>query len=53
MDFAYSPRTEELRAQVRDFMDAHIVPRIRQYNEEVHAGNYPVSFMKDLRALAK
>jgi acyl-CoA dehydrogenase len=53
MDFAYTPRTEELRARVQNFMDEHIVPRIRQYNEEVHAGNYPVSFMADLRELAK
>jgi acyl-CoA dehydrogenase len=53
MDFAYSPRTEEMRTRVQHFMDEHIVPRIRKYNEEVHAGNYPVPFMKDLRALAK
>ncbi len=53
MDFAYSPRTTELCARVQRFMDEHIVPRIRQYNEEVHAGNYPVSFMGDLRELAK
>ncbi len=53
MDFAYSARTEELRARVQNFMDEHIVPRIRQYNEEVQAGNYHLSFMADLRELAK
>lgn len=53
MDFAYDPRTEEMRARVQSFMDAHIIPRIRQYHEETHAGNYPVSFMADLRELAK
>ncbi|RLQ20694.1 acyl-CoA dehydrogenase [Seongchinamella sediminis] len=53
MDFAYSPRTKELLARVQDFMDAHIVPRIQQYNDELHAGHYPVSFMHDLRALAR
>lgn len=26
MDFAYSEKVEALRTQVRDFMDAHIVP---------------------------
>ncbi len=53
MDFAYSPKTREMLARVQNFMDDHIVPRIRQYNEEIHAGNYPVSFMADLRALAR
>jgi acyl-CoA dehydrogenase len=53
MDFAYTTKVEELRRRVRNFMDDHIVPRVRQYNEEVHAGNFPVSFMEDLKALAK
>ncbi|MFV0275594.1 MAG: acyl-CoA dehydrogenase family protein, partial [Parahaliea sp.] len=53
MDFAYSPRTREMLARVQSFTDQYIVPRIRQYNEEVHAGSYPVSFMADLRELAK
>ena len=53
MDFAYTPRTQEMLARVEAFMDAHIIPRIREYNEEVHAGYYPVSFMADLRELAK
>ena len=29
MDFGYTPKVEELRERVRAFMDAHIVPRIR------------------------
>jgi acyl-CoA dehydrogenase len=53
MDFAYSPKVEALRTQVRAFMDAHIVPRIRQWNEEVHEGQYPVSFMEDLKERAR
>ncbi len=53
MDFAYTPRTQDMLARVEAFMDAHIIPRIREYNEEVHAGYYPVSFMADLRELAK
>jgi len=28
MDFDYSPRVEQLRRQVREFMDEHIVPRM-------------------------
>ncbi|MCX7171371.1 MAG: acyl-CoA dehydrogenase family protein [Proteobacteria bacterium] len=53
MDFAYTPKVEALRSRVRNFMDDHILPRVRQYNEEVHGGIYPVSFMEDLKALAR
>jgi len=53
MDFGYSPKVEELRIRVRNFMDEYILPRVRQYKEEVHAGIFPVSFMEDLKALAK
>ncbi|WP_217588477.1 acyl-CoA dehydrogenase family protein [Burkholderia sp. GbtcB21] len=53
MDFGYTPKVEELRERVRAFMDAHIVPRIRQWNDEVHAGRYPVSFMEELKERAK
>jgi acyl-CoA dehydrogenase len=53
MDFAYAPKVEALRRRVQDFMDAHIVPRMRQWNEEVRQGQYPVSFMEDLKAMAK
>lgn len=53
MEFSYSPKVEALRVQVRDFMDQYIVPRIGQWHQEVAAGTYPVSFMDDLKALAK
>ncbi|SAL86559.1 acyl-CoA dehydrogenase [Caballeronia arvi] len=53
MDFAYSQKTEDLRRRVRTFMDERIVSRIPQWNDEVHAGHFPVSFMEDLKAQAK
>jgi acyl-CoA dehydrogenase len=53
MDFAHSEKTEEMIARVQAFMDLHIVPRIREYNDESQGGIYPVSFMADLRELAK
>jgi acyl-CoA dehydrogenase len=53
MDFAFSDKTEQLRAQLSVFMDAHVMPRLGQWNDEVHSGQYPVSFMDDLKALAK
>ncbi|CAG9226261.1 Acyl-CoA dehydrogenase [Paraburkholderia tropica] len=53
MDFAFSPKVEALRTQLRAFMDAHIVPRIHQWHEEVNAGIYPVSFMEALKDKAR
>jgi len=53
MDFAYTPKVEELRRRVHAFMDELIVPRIRQWRDEIEAGSYPVSFLEDLKARAK
>ena len=53
MDFAYTPRVEDLRRRVRDFISEYITPRIRQYHEEAEAGVYPISFMPDLKELAR
>ena len=53
MDFCYSDNTELLRAQLNNFMHDHIVPRIAQWRNEVASGQYPVSFMEDLKELAK
>ena len=53
MDFNYSDKTQEMRLRVQSFLDQHIMPRLGQWNKEVHAGHYPVSFMEDLKALAR
>ncbi|MBZ0217224.1 MAG: acyl-CoA dehydrogenase family protein, partial [Fimbriimonadaceae bacterium] len=53
MDFAYSKKCEDLRNRVRGFMEDHILPRNKQWHKEVAEGAYPVSFMDDLKALAK
>jgi acyl-CoA dehydrogenase len=53
MDFSYSAKTDQMRAQLNGFMDEFVMPRIGQWNEEVHGGKYPVTFMGDLKALAK
>lgn len=53
MHFAYSPKVEILRTRLREFIDAHILPRVAQYNAEVAAGQFPVSFMEELKARAK
>ncbi len=53
MDFRHTPKVEALRVRVRDFMDQNIVPRIRDWRAETGQGTYPVSFMGDLKALAR
>ena len=53
MDFDYSPRVEQLRKQVREFMDEYVVPRIPEYDREVAAGNRHPAFLEDLKALAR
>ena len=54
MDFSYSDKTEQLRARLGNFMQDHIIPRIAQWwRGEIHAGRYPVSFMEDLKSVAK
>jgi len=37
MDFLYPPKVQQLQTQVRNFMDAYIVPRIQPRNREIHA----------------
>jgi len=53
MDFSYSDTCEQYRRQLWDFMDAHIIPRNSQWHQEVSQGKFPVSFMADLKELAK
>lgn len=53
MDFNYSPRVEALRQQLWQFMDSYILPRLGAWRSEVSSGRYPVSFMEDLKALAR
>lgn len=53
MDFDLSPRSQEMRQKLLAFMEAHIYPRIREHKDEIDADQFPVSFMEDLKALAK
>lgn len=53
MDFSYSAKTQALREQLTHFMDQYIVPRVAAWQQDVAAGIYPVSFMDDLKALAR
>jgi acyl-CoA dehydrogenase len=59
MDFDYSPKVKELQARLLAFMDAHIYPAEKIYNDEVlanrRAGNPWVAtqIMEELKAKAK
>jgi acyl-CoA dehydrogenase len=53
MEFEYSDKVKRLRRQLLDFMEDHVEPRMALWRREVHAGTYPVSFMADLKALAR
>ncbi|MCC3306743.1 acyl-CoA dehydrogenase family protein [Sneathiella sp. HT1-7] len=53
MEFEYSSKCEELRQRVGYFIDQHILPRNSDWHKEVANGQFPVSFMNDLKDLAK
>ncbi|PLX37548.1 MAG: acyl-CoA dehydrogenase [Hyphomicrobiales bacterium] len=53
MDFAYSPKVQELRRRLRTFMDDHVVPAHKTYLEETERGIFPPQILEDLKALAK
>jgi len=53
MEFSHSPLCQEYLERVSAFMEAHVIPRNAQWHADVTAGIFPVSFMADLKALAK
>jgi acyl-CoA dehydrogenase len=53
MDFAYSAKVEALREQLRAFMDAHLVPRLADWQREVEAAAWPPSMIEPLKAQAR
>jgi acyl-CoA dehydrogenase len=53
MDFAFSPKTEEYRARVREFMDRYVIPNNTRWRREVAAGQNPPQVVEELKAIAK
>jgi acyl-CoA dehydrogenase len=56
VDFAFSPRVEELRAGLLDFMETHVFPAERVYREQVDASGDPhfhPQVMEELKAEAR
>jgi acyl-CoA dehydrogenase len=54
MDFAYSDKVKRLQQQVQEFMDAHIYPNERVYDEQVEANRWAQPpIMEELKAKAR
>jgi len=56
MDFAYSPRVLELREQLWDFMNTHVIPAEEPYFAEFSAETVPhriPAVMEDLKREAR
>ena len=55
MDFEYSANTKGLQARLTAFMDAHVYPNERRFEEEVDQGNrwQPIPLIEELKARAR
>lgn len=53
MDFAYTPKVEELRTRVRAFLDEHIVPANPEWIRDTERGVYPPAIVEELKEKAK
>ena len=56
MDFSYSPKVDQLRAELNEFMDEHVYPSESVYTEQMEASGDPHFFppvIADLKAEAR
>lgn len=53
MDFGFSPRVQELRARVREFMERYVIPNNTRYRQEVAKGLNPPPVVDELKAIAR
>ncbi|TAK55275.1 MAG: acyl-CoA dehydrogenase [Gammaproteobacteria bacterium] len=53
MDFAYSPRVEELRRRVRNFMEDHVLGAVTLREQELAGGHAHPPCLEQLKALAR
>jgi acyl-CoA dehydrogenase len=59
MDFAYSPRTQQLQERLRAFMDAHVYPNEQRYWDEIDANSRagrrwtPLPLIEELKPRAR
>ncbi len=53
MNFSYSAKVAALRAQVTDFMERYLIPRIQDFDASVAAGSAHPLLLEDLKTLAR
>lgn len=55
MNFDYSPKTVELQRRLQAFMDAHVYPNEKNYEQEINSGDrwQPSGLMEELKAKAR
>ena len=53
MDFGFSPRIQQLQAQVQRFMDDLVLPSHRDWQRYAEAGYYPTDVIEPLKAQAR
>ena len=53
MDFAHSPRAQDLRQRLETFMQRFLLPHNAAWHASVQAGVYPPPFLEDLKTLAR
>jgi acyl-CoA dehydrogenase len=53
MDFAYSPKVQELRETLLAFMDEHVLPADAAFHAEVEAARYPLDLLDGLKEKAR
>ena len=56
MEFEYSERTKKLKAEIEEFMDAHVFPNEATYYQQLEEGDTrwkPVPILEELKAKAK
>ena len=53
MDFAHSPRAQDLRQHLEAFMQQYVLPYNAAWHASVQGGVYPPPFLEDLKTLAR
>lgn len=53
MDFNYTDRVNDLRAQVEDFLDRYMLPYNAEWQRETQAGRFPMHIMDPLKQIAR
>src|SRR5262245_16076995 len=53
MDFAHSPKVEELRARLSAFMHQHVLPENTRWHRLAESGVYPLEVIEPLKQRAK